>query len=176
MDGYAWNGWHYFTYKLMWQSETSITQDARPKIINIPLTLILRLLQGACHFCLCLFELPIPQLWMSATNYHLDYPRCNAKYCWYYIDSYSLHRAVTVTVSPMPIMVSNTLVVPNSDQIASQYPCLQDIRSIMVHLHSFWCVVHSHSASIDNWIQNYNKLLVAFLTDWYLALWQCWAQ
>jgi len=51
----------------LWSSATYITVDARPKIVNAPLTLIFKMGQGAFRFLFLLYRRPIPGLWVYLT-------------------------------------------------------------------------------------------------------------
>jgi len=51
----------YLIYEGLHPIATQITQDARPKIIDSPLTLIVRMWQGVCLTCFWLYRQPIHQ-------------------------------------------------------------------------------------------------------------------
>jgi len=78
---FGWKDFHYMAYEYLPQSSTYITNDARPKIIEATLTLIFSMGQGACRFCFGCVRQPIPYLWMSGTNCHVDNPWCESKSC-----------------------------------------------------------------------------------------------
>jgi len=159
---------------------TQITQDARPKIIDTPLTLIVRMAQGACHYWFCLWWQPIPHLWMFANNHHLGYSRCKDKSCWSSIDIHFQNGAVTMLLSLWPVQAATTSVMHNSDHFAFQFPYSHSQQSFTLRWRSFQCVVHSKSATNDNCIHYDLKLLVALPADWHLAHWYsqhqqyCW--
>jgi len=46
-------------------------QDAFPKIADIPLTLIVKMGKGVCHFLFCLWRQPILWLCIKRSNYFL---------------------------------------------------------------------------------------------------------
>jgi len=69
---FGWKRCHYMVYKLLTQSDSYITQDARPKIVDALLMFISRMAQGACRCCFGSSRQPLPDLRMSATNRHLD--------------------------------------------------------------------------------------------------------
>jgi len=74
----GWKGHHYRVYKLLPRSDSYLTKDARPKIVDAPWMFICRMGQGACRCCFHHSRWLIPHVWMSATNRHLDNPGCKA--------------------------------------------------------------------------------------------------
>ena len=74
-----------------------ITNDARPKIVDAPLTLIFRMGQGVCGSFFCLKSQPIPHLWMAANNRHADYQWCKSKNRWRSIDADSAMGISTIS-------------------------------------------------------------------------------
>ena len=73
-----------------------ITNYARPKPVDAPLTLTFRTWQGACRCCFCAYKLPISLEWMSATNQKINYSRGNAQNHWPSVDAHSRNGVVTV--------------------------------------------------------------------------------
>jgi len=134
--------------------------------------LIFRMGLGACRFGLYPWLWPIPHVCISATNRHLDYPRCKAHNCWCSFNKHFQDPAVTVALSLMPMKATNILVMHNSNHMTVELPYLQDRKSLTLHWHSFYCIIHWQSASIDDCIHNYLTSLVAFQADWDWALWQ----
>jgi len=67
-------------------NQFSITCFTELKIVDVPLTLIFRMGQRACHMLFCVEIRPIPHLWLPASNRHLDYPWCKSKYRWHAVD------------------------------------------------------------------------------------------
>jgi len=56
-----------------------ITLDAKLKIVDTPLTLILTMRQGACCCGFSKYRLPSSDKWISATNLRINDPRCEDK-------------------------------------------------------------------------------------------------
>jgi len=63
----------------------------------------------------------------------------------------------------------------NSDQI-TEINILTKLQIVDAPLTLIELIVHSTSAAIDNSFHHDLKVLVVFLTDWDLALWQSGAQ
>jgi len=115
-------------------SQTTYLQ--RPKIVDAPLTLIFSLGLLTCQFLLCLKRLAIRRLWITVSISPPKPLTYKTKYCWRSVDSHFQHGAVTVSLSLLPIKAAYTLVMDNSEQIASQLTHLQDRKSFMLHRHS----------------------------------------
>jgi len=146
------------------------------KIIDALLTLILMMRQGACHCWYSQWRLPISDKCMSATNRNINYPRCEAKNRWCTVDAHSQNGAVTLLLSFLPIKAANTSLMHNSNQITVYLLYLQNHKSLKHCWRSFQCFVHSTSAAIDNSFHHDLNLMVVYLTDWDMALWQSQAQ
>jgi len=75
-------------YECLWSGATQITEDARPKIVDPPLTLIFKMgLGGYCNL-FCQYRQQILCFWLSATYCLSDYPGCNTKICWHSVDAH----------------------------------------------------------------------------------------
>jgi len=120
-------GGQYLLYGCLQPIACCITQDARPKIIDTPLTLIFRMGQTVCCFCFCHSRQPIPYVWMAATNRHFGYPRCTAKNRWRSVDAHFQNGVVTLPLAILSIKAANTLVLHNSNEITFQLLYLQDL-------------------------------------------------
>jgi len=94
---------------------------------------------------------------------------------WRSVDAHAKNGAVTVLLSLLPIKAANTHVMHNNDQVTCELPYLQDHKSLMLGWRSFWCIVHSTSAAVDNCFHPHLTVLVGFLLDWDSTLWQIWA-
>ena len=84
----AWNASQYHIYEWPQQINPQITNDARPTIVDAPLTLIFRIGHGACFSLFCLKSQPIPHLWMAATDCNADYQWCKTKNRWHSVDAH----------------------------------------------------------------------------------------
>jgi len=142
-----------------------ITKYARPKTVDAPLTLIFRIRHVACCWCFCIQRLPISHKWISATNRNINYPRGKAKYRWRSIEAHSKNGAITMLLSLSPITAANMSVMNNSDQITGVLPYLQDHELLTLDWWSFYCIVHSISAAIDNCFHHDLNLLDVFQSD-----------
>jgi len=145
-------------------------------IVDALLTLILRMWHGACCFSFSQWRLSISARWMSTTNRNINYPRCEAKNSWRSIDAHSQDAAGSMLLSHLHIKAANISVRHHSNQVVVQWPCLQNHKSLTLCWCSFQCIVHSTSAVIDNSFHYDLNILVVFLPDWDLALWQSRAQ
>jgi len=81
--------------------------DVRTKIVDTPSTLISRMGWGVFYFLFWLSMQPIPHLWMSTSNRHSEYPRCNIKNLWCSVDSHSQDGARSVSLYLLIIMAAN---------------------------------------------------------------------
>ena len=93
---FASSGCQYLINGCLQPIETQITQDAKLKIIDAPLTIILRMRQWACRCSYSQYRQSTSDKWMSATNWNINHPRCEAKNHWRSTDAHSQNRAVTV--------------------------------------------------------------------------------
>ena len=96
---------------------TSITQDAKVKMVDAPLKPILRMRQRVCRCCVCKWRRPISDKWMTATNRKINYPGCTANNRCCSVDTHSQNGPVTVLLSFLPLKAANTSVMHNSDRI-----------------------------------------------------------
>jgi len=101
-------------------------QNAKPTIVDTPLTLIFRIGQGACPYCFCLRRQPLLHLWTFSTNRYLGHPRRKTKTCWHLVEFHVQNGAVTMWWSLLPIKGANMWVIHNSNQITFQLLYLQD--------------------------------------------------
>ena len=101
----------------LWSSTSYVTENARAKISNAPLTLIFKMKQGACLILYLLSRQPILHLWLSATNHHSDFQRWKINNCWRSVDAHFQDGAGSVLLFFLPIMAANTLIMYNHDQM-----------------------------------------------------------
>jgi len=101
-------GGPYFHYVSQRPSLLWITWLTRPKIIDVLLTLIFRMGQEACRFLFWLYRRPMPHFWMSATNRHSDFPRCQTNKRWRSIDAHFQDGAESMSLSVLIIQAANT--------------------------------------------------------------------
>jgi len=121
-----WKPCHNIVYEILPHCDTQITQDPTPKIIDTPLTLNLRMGQRACWYYFHLGSQRRPQLCEAATNHHLAYTRCTAKYRWRSIDAHFQNGAGTMSYTLLPRKAASTLVMYSSHPVTFQLPYLQD--------------------------------------------------
>jgi len=100
-------GRHSIVYESLPQSNTWISQDARPKIVHAPLTLIFRIGQGAYRYWFCPWRRPIHHFWLFATNCQIDYPRCKTKNRWHSVDAQVQGGVGRVSPLFLPVQMSN---------------------------------------------------------------------
>ena len=65
-----------------------IDYEARPTIVDAPLTLIFKMGQRWYHILFCLSRRPEIHLWLSATYLRCDYPGHRTKNYWHSIDAH----------------------------------------------------------------------------------------
>ena len=114
-----------------------IIQDATPKIVDALLTLIFRLGMGPCHFLFCPSRPPVCWLWRPASKWHSNGVTYKIKNRWRSVDVHFWNVAVTVSISPLPIMAADTLVMDNSEQIGFQLTYLPQIILLTLR----WCSI-----------------------------------
>jgi len=83
---FAYKGGQYCNYGSMPLHSHWIIQNARPKIIDAPLTLIFRRWKRSRRWPLCPWRWPILRLWLNAVAQSGDYPWCkttkSVTRCW----------------------------------------------------------------------------------------------
>ena len=85
-----------------------ITQDARPKIIDAPLTLIFMNGLGVFRFLFELQRLPILRLWQRTTCRPQDYPKYTNNNCWCSVDAHFWDVVGRVSQFILIIKAANT--------------------------------------------------------------------
>jgi hypothetical protein len=153
-----------------------MTQEAKPKIVDVPLTHTVSMGQGACCFCFCIPRQPMLDSWMAATNRHCSCPGWKARNNWCCFDAHFQNAAVTEVLAILPIKAANMVAIHSSYEITFQFPFIQDPQLLWLSWCSFQCIVHSASATINNCIDNYLPIFVVFLPDRDSALWQSQVQ
>jgi len=113
---------------------------------------------------------------MSTTNRKINYPRCEANYHGHSVGTHSQDAAGSMSLALLPLKAANISVIHHSDQIVVQLLYLHDHKSLTLRWRSFWSIAHSTSAAIDNGFHHDLNILVVFLSDRDLALWQSRAQ
>jgi len=107
---------------------TEITQDEKRKLLDTPLTLILRMWWWQHCGLFCRLKLPICQLCITATRSRFNYHTYKTTNRWHSVNAQSQNVAVTVLLSLLPNRAANTSVILNSDQITVQLPNLPDYK------------------------------------------------
>jgi len=153
-----------------------MTRDAKLTIVDALLTLILRIWLGACRRCFSQWRLRISDEWISPTNRNINYARSEAQSPWCSIDAHSQDAAGSISLSRLAIGAANISLMHHSDQIVVQLPYSRNHKSLTPCWPSFYCIVHSTLAAIDNSFHYDLNMLVVFPADWDLALWQSRAQ
>jgi len=142
------------------------------KIVDTPLTLMLRMGQWPCCYHFCHSMRPIRPLCITMTKSPVKYRTYKTTNHWRSIDAQAKNGAVTVLLSLLPIMAASTSVMHNNDQVTGELPYLQDHKLLTLHWHSFQWIVHSTSAAVDNCLHPDLTLSVLFRPHWNSALWQ----
>ena len=98
---------------------TYLIQDAKLKIVDSTLPLILRMGRwlSCCHFCQ--WQLPVHQLCITATKSLCNYHTYKTTNCWRSVDAQYQNGVLTMLPSLLPIEPGDTSVIHNSDQITS---------------------------------------------------------
>jgi len=105
----AYNGGQYSTDVLQRLNHSSITCLTGLKMVDALLTLIFRMGQPGCHFLFWVEIQPIPHWWLSASNCHLDYPRCKSKNHWHAVDYHVQDGAGSVSLLILFIKAADSL-------------------------------------------------------------------
>jgi len=134
---FAKKGCQYACYGWFRPRHHSITVLTRLKIVDTPLTLIVKMRQGAWYYYFWFGRQPILSLWMATTNWHLGYPRCTAKNRWCSLEAHFQNGAVIVSLTLLPRKAASRLVMDSSNHLTIQLPYLQDWKSLTLHWRSF---------------------------------------
>jgi len=90
-------GDQYYEYGCMpWHSPGSVN-DARPKIIEAPLTLIFRMWQRYDCWPFCPYQRPVLPSLLNAVVQPSHYPRCKTRNRWRSVDKHSSHGATSMS-------------------------------------------------------------------------------
>jgi len=104
---FAYKGSLKFRYDWLQPVGGVISQDAWPKIVDAPLTLIFMMGQGGyCNLC-CLKRLPIIPLWLTTTCWRRDFPGRMTTNRWRSVDAHLHDGAGRVLQSVLPIKAAN---------------------------------------------------------------------
>ena len=131
---FATEGGQYFMYGCLQLIASRITHDVRTKIVDPPLTLSFRMGQGARSYWFYHYKRPKPDLWMFASNHHLDYPRWKTKNRWHSIDAFQ-NRAGNLSLLFLHLQAASTSLVDDCNQSPLRLPMMQSQTSLMLH----WC-------------------------------------
>jgi len=161
---FAPKGGQYLIYGCLQPITSGITQDARPKIIDAPLTVIFRMGQGACCYCFCLRRRPIPHLWMFATNCQLDYARCKTKHCWRSVDAHFQDGAQSQSLLFWPLKAANTSFMDVCNQSPLRLPKMQSQKLLTLRWYSIseWGSDHVTFSFAYKWCQYSGYACYAF--------------
>jgi len=99
----AYIGCQHLVYGCLWSSVIHITEDARPQIVDTPLTLIVKMWQGGYRYLFCLYRWQIIPLWLTTTCHPSDYPGCKTKYRWHCVDAHFKDGVGSVSLEFLPI-------------------------------------------------------------------------
>jgi len=132
---------HYLINGCLQPIRTYITQDAKLKVNDAPLQLILRMRQWLCCCLFCLQMPPIHRLCITATKLPFNYCTYKTRNCWRSVDAHFQNLAVTVSLSLLPIMAANMMIMHNSKQITTKLPYLQDQKLLRLCRRLFYVVV-----------------------------------
>jgi len=101
-----------------------------------------------CRFLACQYKLSIRWWRIISSKVFPNQYTCETINCWRLGDAHFQNGSVTVSLSLLPINAADTLVMNNSQQIASQLSYLQDQTLLTLHWRSSlkfccYCVAHS---------------------------------
>jgi len=105
---FAHKGCHNLVYGCLWSSATHITNDARAKVIDAPLTLISKMGSGVFLFLFLLWRWPIQCLWLCATGRPADYLRHKTNNRWHSDDAHLQDVVCGVSIVLLTIKVANS--------------------------------------------------------------------
>jgi len=130
MRCFGWKGCHYLIYKLLPHSNTLIGQDAKPKIVDAPLTFIFIMQQGVWRYRLCPWRWPILHLWMFTTNQQSHYPKRKTKNRWRSINAQFQEGAGSAARLLLPPKAANTWLRDVCNQSPVGLPKMQDHKCL----------------------------------------------
>jgi len=96
-------GSQYLVYEWLQPSITQVTQDAQPKIVDAPLTLISRMVQWLCLVLFCQERLAVWWLWITATTSSYNYRAYKTKNTWRYVHA---HFNVPCSRDLLPLIIA----------------------------------------------------------------------
>ena len=132
---FAYKGRQRFDYVYSLPCPVFITRLTGPKIVDTPLTLILKMGQGACCILFCLYRMPTHWLCVFTTKSRFYYPTYRTKNRWRSIDGHFEDGVGSVFLTLLPIKDANTLIMCIHYQVAFLLPDLQDQKSLTLR----WC-------------------------------------
>jgi hypothetical protein len=103
---------------------------------------------------------------------HIGYPRCKTYNPYCSVEKDFQNGALTILLSILPIKTGNQLVMHKRTEIKFQLPILHDQKSLTLCWLSSYCIFNPILAAIDNYMNDYIDILVAFTTDLESGFWQ----
>jgi len=135
-DTFIYNGCQSVHFKYYWANHIPIKLLTRPKIIDGPLTVILRIGLSPCRFPLGLDWLSILWLYITASKSLPNSHTYKSKNHCHSIDSHFQHWAVSVSLGLLQSKAANMGVMNNSMQLPFNLTQLQHQHSLTLHSHS----------------------------------------
>ena len=114
---FAKRGRQYYLYGCPQHIARRITQDARLKIIDAPLTLIFAMGQWLCPTMFCLLRLPKRWLCINVTKSHFNDLTYNTQNCWRSIDADCQEIIAILSIAFLPVRADNSVIININDQI-----------------------------------------------------------
>jgi len=133
---FTYKGSQTFLYDWLQPIGGVISQDAWPKIVDAPLTLIFMMGQGGYCYLFCLWRQPKIPLWLATTYRRCDFPGCMTKNCWRSIDAHFHDGAGRVLLSVLPIKAAKNSFVTDYNLSEVWFLRKHDQKSLMLH----WCL------------------------------------
>jgi len=123
----------YFVYEWLQPIATNVTQDGQVKIINAPLTLILRMRQWPCWILFCQERVPVRWLWIAATRSLSKYRTYKSKHRWCSVDAY-FHDGVGSLIQLFwTLKAANTSFMNGCNQSPLRLPKMNRKKSLTLH-------------------------------------------
>jgi len=141
-------GSQYLVYEWLQPFATEVTQDAQPKIVDSPLTLIFRMGQWPCGLLFCQKRLPVCWLWIAPITSPFNYPTYKTKNCWCSVDTHFQNGAGSMMLLFLDWKAANTSFMNGCNHSPLRLPKMHSQKLLTLHWRSFsgWgcdCMVYS---------------------------------
>jgi len=134
---FAYKGSQKFLYDWIHPIGGVISQDAWPKIVDPPLTLIFMMGHGEYWNLFCLYRQPKIPLWLNTPYQRCHFPTHMTKNRWHSIDAHFHDGARRVLLSVFPIKAAKNSFMTDYNLSEVWFPRTQDQKLLTLHWRSF---------------------------------------